>query len=432
MGFIDLNQVITATLSVEGAAGVTPIDLLPLAQNNASGGYDPGNGPATVLTEQRLPGLWSATVTNPGGFSGVMVVADTTSADENCQETANVIVPPPGWRVEIETIDPVVDTNPDVDGLDQIAVQFQSGDGSLPTLALSRYQYDPNQPGFEGLWQTMDTFTAQAEGNAFKNIVADLVDPGENLYRVTVDDQLQVEDVDGFYAVSVVEGLATGENHQRRQALAFRDAVRTTLFDPVYAERFSEQLIVGMGAQESGVFDNGVGNGNGIMQVTCSSGKKGATEFGQDTSCDDNPPPPNYETTAESIDFNVRDGLLALDTAYMLAGNLNRPIYCQVIKDENGNTDEQITAVVYYNAWCDFLDKYQVPPKSEEAGYLGAIANQLQHNPNGGNNLPPVGSNLSVAEFLSDADYTPEVTTLVTRLQYGHEQICTTSGITCN
>jgi hypothetical protein len=196
-----------------------------------------------------------------------------------------------------------------------------------------------------------------------------------------------------FFAVPVSENLATAEDYQRRQALSFRDAVRKALFDPIYAENFSEQLLVAVGAQESGKFDNTLVNGNGIMQVTCGSGKKGATELGANTSCDDNPPPPNYEATTESISFNVQDGLLILDAAYLLASGPGRPIYCQVIKDENGKTDEVITSVVYYNAWCDFLDKYKTPPKSEEAGYLGAVANQLQHNPTGGNSLPLVGNN---------------------------------------
>jgi hypothetical protein len=202
VGFVDLNQVTSATLSLDGT---TPVDLVPLAQHNASGG---GNDPSS---EGRLRGLWSVTLISPSDFtSGMMVVADATSASQSCQETLDVIMPSPDWRVEIETIDPVVGPDPAIDGLDQIAVHFESGDGSLPTLGLSRYLYNPNQPGLEGLWQTMATFTAQAEGNAFKNIVADLVDPGENLYRVTVDGQLQVEDVDGFFCRTCIREFGNG------------------------------------------------------------------------------------------------------------------------------------------------------------------------------------------------------------------------------
>lgn len=427
VGFVDLNQVTSATLSVDGTVGVTPVDLIPLAQHNASGG---GNNPGS---EGRLRGLWSATLISPGSFTGgMMIVADATSANQNCQETVDVIIPPPGWRIEIETIDPVVGANPDIDGLDRVAAQFQSGDGSLPTLALSRYLYDPTQPGLAGLWQTMDTFTAQAEGNAFKNIVADLVDPGENLYRVTVDGQPQVEDVDGFYAAHVAEELATGENHQRRQALAFRDAVRTTLFDPIYSKRFSEQLLVAMGAQESGVFDNGIENGNGIMQVTCASGHQGETErdgivcIPPPKDQPDDPPtdPYTYEATAQGIDFNVRDALLVLDSFYGLANNQtsDRPgTRCYVIKNKEDITDILITTVVYYNKGCLFIEKYM--DDSTEAIYLGAVAKQLQHNPDSGNSLPPVGNNLSVSEFLADADYAAELTDLVAGLQCGQEQV---------
>lgn len=419
VGFVDLNQVTSATLSVDGTVGVTPVDLIPLAQHNASGG---GNNPGS---EGRLRGLWSATLISPGSFTGgMMVVADATSANQNCQETVDVIIPPPGWRIEIETIDPVVGANPDIDGLDRVVVRFQSGDGSLPTLALSRYLYNSGQPGLAGLWQTMDTFTAQAEGNAFKNIVADLVDPGENLYRVTVDGQPQVEDVDGFYAVHVAEELVTEEFYQRRQALVFRDIVRETLASNQAFAVFSDQLIIAMGTAESGtensIFDNTVlntrtGDFDGIMQITCSSGKKGATQLNQDTvTCDESPP--DYEAIAQSIRYNVGDALLYLNETFQVANDQtsDRPQRnCYWISDQNGMIDTLITAVVYYNGECTYPELYANGQGNPH--YLNDIARQLDPQPEAPSKLP---DSMTVAQFLADTDYTADPN-LVQRLDHG-------------
>ena len=395
---------------------------MPLALNNAVGG---GADPAT---EKRLEGLWSATLAG-GPFAGnVAIVAGATATGQNsCGERFDLAVPPIGWQVEIETIDPVAGFDPAIDGLDRVAVQLESGDGSLPLLALSRYLYDPAQPGVQGLWQTIDTFAAQTEGNAFKNIVADLVDPGENLYRVTVDGHPGVEDIDGFYAVPVMEDLTTGTDtlaRQRRQALVFRDAVRSTVGrDETYANRYAEQVLVGMGTQERGnTFSN---EGDGIMQVTSESGVKGRTECGQDDGCLDGY---TYTSIARSIGFNIGDALLVLNSFYNSAQSAD-PLTSDVILNQNGEVDELVTAIVYYNAGTKFVYAYEVT-KPQERGYLEKAARQLQHHPIGGNSLPPVGDNLSIFEFLVDADYTAEITDLVPRLQAGQTQVCEALGLT--
>jgi hypothetical protein len=125
--------------------------------------------------------------------------------------------------------------------------------------------------------------------------------------------------------------------------------------------------------------------------------------------------------------------MLALNGAFVLAQNLYKPSYCRTIETASGKTDELITTVVYYNAWCDFDEKYKGDgdgPEPEGAQYgeryfLREVAGQLQNNP--GNNLP---ASLSIAEFMADADYTDD--TLRRNLENGQAQICALAGIHCD
>lgn len=442
VGFVDLNAgqgVTSATLTAQ-VSGVTVAardDLLSLAQNNAPGGYDISNGPATALNEQRLPGLWSATLVNSeGGFeSEITLTAEAVGANQSCSEQLTTTLPT--LQIHIRGIAAAGD-NPDGDGL---AVRAETSNGSLPHVTFSHYQFDPANPGLTGTWNTAASVVLQADGNFF--VPGEFVNAGENLYRVTVDGQPGVEDIDGFYAVPRTTLLTTGESKQRRQAIVFRDAVRAAIAgNHRYATLYPEQLIVAKGAQEGGGtvpgrpgFSN---EGKGIMQVTCFSGYRGTTQLGELTKCPleiyqaNNPnitedpypdrplAPDSYEDTAESIDFNVEDALLVLDFFYSPFRDPTKPYPrdWQVIRDNNQKIDPLITAVVHYNKGHRFLDEYRDDPT--ESIYLGAIARQLEHNPEGGNSLPPP---LSIAEFLADADYASETSDLINRLQCGQVQV---------
>ncbi|MGC9025748.1 MAG: hypothetical protein ACP5NB_13135, partial [Chloroflexia bacterium] len=284
---------------------------------------------------------------------------------------------------------------------------------------LSRYTPNPVSRGLPGTWNTI----AQKQYSLISefwfwdfNVPANLVDPGENLYRVVAvrAPQEGVEDLDGFYAVLSEGPLATDSNLQRRQALAFRDTARAVLAKNGRYTCYSEALIMGMGMLESGNrFDNGVGNGNGIMQVTCYSGHKGHTEKGEEQRCSDNPP--DYEATRRSIEFNVQDALLVLDEFYQRALD---PLSGDFIFLENGQRDILTTAVVRYNAGNRFLGNYSQPCKCEERGYPGAAARRLR--PLEDDSWP------SVAGLLGDADYDPglwDVADLVGRLNHAYDVI---------
>jgi hypothetical protein len=264
------------------------------------------------------------------------------------------------------------------------------------------------------------------------------VQPGENLYRVAAtgpDGALLAEDVEGFYAVSVTQDFSIDDvdTHSRRQALVFRDTVRAVLAAPAnnYGDTFPEHLIVAIGAQEGGgttqEHPRGFSNeGNGIMQVTCGSTYRGATAG---ESC---PNTYSYDTTAQGIDFNVKDAMLALNGAFdYIHGKM--PSYCRTIKKVNNEVDYLMTAVVYYNAWCRFDEQYKGDgdgpepegPQYGERYFLREVARQMQNTP--GNNLP---ENFSIAEFLADADYTDD--DLRRNLEEGQSQICASLGVHCD
>lgn len=426
VGLLDLNAGITAaSLSAEGA---TSVDLLPLVQYNApSGGSDPTG-------EQRWPGLWSASLYNPNGFGPTVSVQADLPGVSDCVEPALTV--PATSPVHIQSIQAAGD-NPDQNGL---AVKVTTSDGSLPTVVLSRYQADST--GLDGAWIPILTTTLQADTNLF--VPGEFVNPGENLYRVMVEGQAGVEDIDGFFAVPATTPLTTDEtDKQRPQSLVFRDSARSVIGStPVYLADYPEQLIVAIGAQEGGgTLPNrpGFSNiGGGIMQVTCVSGYQGFTQEGQFTKCpleiyqqinpditEDPYPgrpltPGNYNETAESISFNLKDALALFESNYLKLRPLHGkrpPRGEQIIKDNNQNVDALITAVAYYNKGATFLNFYKEHP--DESIYLGAVARQLLHNPSGGNSVSP----LSMAEFLVDADYTAETSDLAQRLQCGQAQV---------
>ncbi|GAB4423060.1 MAG: hypothetical protein Fur0044_21080 [Anaerolineae bacterium] len=447
VGLQDMNTgVTTASLSAEGVA---PVDILTLAQHNAVGGVNnpenltPEELQQMIQSEGRRQGLWSASLHNPNGFgTTVSVRAEVTlPAIPNCLEP--LLTVPSASPIQIKSIQTVSDT-PDQDGL---SLTIDSTDGSLPTISLSHYQFATT--GIAGAWETV--FTGPLPENGLLTVPGEFVTEGENLYRVMVEGQPGVEDIDGFYMPNT-PNLYTDTVTQRRQALVFRDAVREVIEgDDDYVEIFPEELILAMGAAESNM-NNAVANTDGIMQVTCDSGYKGATE---EQACDTYA----YTDTVASIKFNVSDALALLFDNYATAQNqeVNYPrfISCQATptlpiptmddQDEPTAADALITAVLYYNGGGCYIDTYQNKGWGNP-WYLHYLARQLDPQPddpdapdlnpnnpnapkkNGWKRLPLLNDQelQNIAQFLADADYTPGIglaPDLVERLDYGQNYV---------
>ncbi|MBE7468633.1 MAG: hypothetical protein DPW09_11240 [Anaerolineae bacterium] len=353
----------------------------------------------------------------------------------DCVEPALTV--PAASPVHIQSIQ-AAGPNPDADGL---ALKVTTSDGSLPTVVLSRYQ--ASATGLDGAWETV--FTGPLPTDGALSVPGQFVNNGENLYRVMVEDQPGVEDVEGFYAVTIDEHLAlteSGDYHQR-QALVFRDTVREVIgSNRKYAAIFPEQLVVAMGTAETGsMFNNATANSDGIMQVTCNGGK-GTTE-GQD--CDTYA----YTDTAASIKFNVSDALSALFNGYQLAKGqqvqYDPEENCKPIPELNNSTvvDPLVTSVVYYNGWSCYLKIYK--RGGGNPWYLHSVARQLDPqlddpNPpnltpdypnapqkNGWRRLPALtDQTMNIAQFFADTDDLAGVglaPDLVERLDYGQNYV---------
>ena len=393
------RQIETATL--RAIAGGTLVsaedDLVDLANQSVPGG-SPDEIPETA-------GLWSTVLRADGPFPRQfrLELETTDGSGETCVEKTMVSLEDSGWAIETENIDALGATDPAGGGIPLVAGRGLNPLGAPPiTVRLSRYTPNPASKGLPGTWDTIAqkqySLTSEFWFWDF-NVPANFVDPGENLYRAVAvrAPQEGVEDLDGFYAVSLEESLATDGNLQRRQALAFRDAARAAVGINAC---FPEALLVAMGTLESAdAFDNAHESGNGIMQVTCSSGRKGFTETGEQRWCGADPPAPDYEATRQSIEFNVLDAIWVLNDRY--SEILRKPregdfIYYAGTEDR---VDVLTTAVVRYNAGNYFFWNYSRPCKCEERGYPGVMARRLR--PLGGDPWP------SVAELLDDADYDP-------------------------
>lgn len=440
VGWVDLHVGLQAA-SLTAAGAEAPADLLALAHHNApSGGSNPGE-------ELRWPGLWSAPLRSGESFAGPVTLAATTvdAADLTCSAPKELELPAASpWRLELQTIVPAGDDP--AGGLARIAGTLTPLWGDAPalpeplTFTLSRYV-----AGSPGQWVEIAAVSSSGPAWSFTDIPAAAVLPGENLYRVTAsgpDGALLAEDAEGFYAVAATESLTTGTNendHQRRQALVFRDTVREVLnSERRYAEIFPEQLILAIGSAENGMFDNAVTNGNGILQVTCDSRYKGKTEG---KACDVYA----YTDTAASIKFNVNDGISALFGAYTVVRSYNsdrnkiencddpdpkkwpvRPIFKI---DNPKEVDQLITAVVYYNNWVNYICGYRDSSRGNR-WYLHDVARQLDPHDDDPNQTPNQLSNLpnnqNIAQFFADVDNTAGVgiaPDLVERLDYGQNYI---------
>lgn len=447
VGLLDLNAGITAaSLSAEDVA---PVDILTLAQHNAVSGVNnpenltPEELQQMIQSEGRRQGFWSASLHNPYGFRPtVNVRAEVTlPAIPNCLESPLTV--PSASPIQIKSIQAVSDT-PDQDGL---SLTIDDTAGNLPTVSLSHYQFATS--GIAGAWETI--FTGPLPGNGLLTVPGEFVTEGENLYRVMVEGQPSVEDIDGFY-VPTTEHLATDTITQRRQTLVFRDAVREAIGgNKKYTSIFPEELILAMGTVESSM-NNAVANTDGIMQVTCDSGYKGATE---EQACDTY----TYTDTVASIKFNVSDALALLFDNYAAAQNQEvkypRFISCQATpalpiptmdeQDESTAADALISAVLYYNGGGCYIDTYQNKGWGNP-WYLHYLARQLDPQPDDSNppDLNPDNPNApkkndwkrlpllndqelqNIAQFLADADFTSGIgltPDLVERLDYGQNYV---------
>ncbi len=432
VGWVDLNAGLQAA-SLTAAGVVAPVDLLALARHNApSGGSNPGG-------EQRWPGLWSATLRSGASLAGPVTLAAATvdAAGVPCAPPKQLELPAASpWRLELQTIVPAGD-DPAAAGLARIAGTLSSLWGNAPalpeplTFTLSRYV-----AGSPGQWVEVAAVSSPGPAWSFTDIPAGVVQPGENLYRVAAtgpDGALLAEDVEGFYAVAATTELALNEadDHHRRQALVFRDAVREVVgSNGLYAKIFPEQLILAIGSAENGMFDNAIADG--IMQVTCASGHQGETERNGIVCIlppkhRPNDPPTNpyiYMDTAESIKFNVSDALLVLLEAYNTANQQNTQFHkpnCRPISDINDphRVDKLISSVLYYNGGVCYGKIYKRGGGNPQ--YLYDVVRQLDPQPDYPNSLP---NNQNIAQFLADADHIAGVSLtpdLVTRLNYGQD-----------
>jgi len=401
------RHVQTARLWAEAGAMVIEADreLVWLAEHNAPGGS------STAIPETW--GLWSVVLHAEGEFprNFTLILETVDDANELCREQKVVSLEDPLWEISIQTVDAPIEGSPDEEGIWRI-----HGWGSFPpqeqppqvTLQLSRYRPNEHSVGLPGTWvviaeQQMLPETWTWLWN-FGLVPANQVEAGENLYRVVAMLPGEgVEGLSGFYATARANDLmveAGGEEDlQPRQALVFRDTVRNVLTNAEeYNAAYPQALIVAIGAQESAnSFNNALSNGNGIMQVTCSSGRKGYTEFQE--LCDVTAPPPDYIATRRSIEFNVEDAMLVLQDNYREV--VENPNYGQFIYYSGlpSQVDRLTTAVVRYNAGPFFLDQYR-GPQHDEKGYLGGVARKLR---------PDSPDRLSIAELLADAGYSPEL-----------------------